>query len=150
MPDLSNWVRRAACPTDLAGGQCIGDDEVITNHTKDKGEYCNAPRPELTAGEDEVSAWRGAISKVEACMRRNGRQPVAPQDLARAGIRRTTAGRLRAARFAVIHTCTPKRGEEYGHVSVIWPDDNPLDQREAVWPAEVRAAFAACFTVVEE
>lgn len=147
MPDPSNWVRKAACPTDLTGGRCIGDGEVLTHHTAVRGRYNNAPRPGFE--EDEVSVWRGAISKSEACRRRNRNQPVAPQDVARAGIRRATAGDLRAAGFAVVHTCGTKKGEANGHASVIWPAADPLDLREADWPAEVQASFAACFTEEE-
>jgi hypothetical protein len=147
VPDPPNWVRKAACPTDFAEGRCIGDEEVLTHHTAVRGQYNNAPRPDFE--EDEVSVWRGAISKDEACRRRNRNQPVAPQDVARAGIRRATAGDLRAADFAVVHTCGPKKGETYGHISVIWPAADPLASREADWPAEVQEAFAACFTEEE-
>lgn len=147
MPDPRNWVRRAACPTDLAGGQCIGDDETLTHHTVVRGTYNNGPRPDFE--EDEVSVFRSAIAKAEACMRRNRNQPVAPQDVARAGIRRAVAGDLRKAGFAVIHTCGPKKNETNGHISVIWPAADPLDQREAEWPPEVQEAFAACFTEEE-
>lgn len=143
VPDVSNWVRKAACPTELAGGQCIADAEVLTHHAALKGQYNNAPRPDFE--EDEVSLQRGAISKAEACRRRNRNQPVPEQDVARAGIRRTTAGELRAAGFAVVHTCG-RRGESNGHVSVIWPADQPLERRRADWPPKVQEAFAACFT----
>lgn len=140
-------MRKAACPTDLAGGQCISNDEVVTHHTKMKGRYDNAPRPDFE--EDEVSVSRGAITKTEACMRRNAGNPVPPQDVAQAGIRRARVGDLRAAGFAVIHTCGPKKGEPNGHVSVIWPAATPLDQRDIDWPPKVQAAFAACFTEEE-
>jgi hypothetical protein len=118
VPDPANWVRAAACEIDLADGQCIGDDEILTHHARVKGEYNNGPRPEIK-GEDEVSVYRGAISLAEACIRRNRRNPVAPQDIALADIRRARAGDLRAAGFAVIHTPGPKRDESNGHVSVI-------------------------------
>jgi hypothetical protein len=148
VPDPANWVLSAACEIDLAGGQCIGDDEILTHHAQVKGEYNNGPRPEIK-GEDEVSVHRGAISLTEACIRRNRRNPVAPQDIARAGIRRARAGDLRAADFAVIHTPGPKSTEPKGHVSVIWPPGDPLNQREALWPPHVQEAFRACFTEVE-
>jgi hypothetical protein len=32
---------------DLGGGQCIGDDEMLTHHTKQRGQYIDAPRPEI-------------------------------------------------------------------------------------------------------
>lgn len=143
---LRNYVRNHACKTDLAGGQCIGDGEILTHHTPERGQYFNAPRTD--PAEVEVSMYRGAISKFEACTRRNGGSPEAPEDVARAGIRRARAGDLREKGFAVIHTCG-KRGEAYGHVSVVWPDTNPLDEPDPAWPAAVQKAFAACFTEQE-
>lgn len=61
---------------------------------------------------------RGALSKAEACQRRNINQPAHSFDVGRAGIRYATAGELRQAGFAVIHTCM-RKGEGYGHVSII-------------------------------
>jgi hypothetical protein len=140
------WVRKNACPVDLGGGQCIGDAEILTHHTPERGQYINAPRPEIP--EDEVSVMRGALTKADACKQRNRDKPVPPADVARAGIRYATAGGLRERGFAVIHTCC-RQGEAYGHVSVIWPDADPLDHQEPGWPAPVQAAFAACFTEQE-
>ena len=145
----ANWVRQNACQTDLAGSQCIGATEAVTHHTATKGIYCNAPRPEVAA-ETDVSVIRGDVSTEEAMRQRNRKRTPAPEDVARGAVRRTTAGELRAAGFAVIHTPGKKRGHENPHVSVIWPDDNPLDLQERNWPADVQDAFAACFTEVEE
>lgn len=105
------WVRKYACQTDLSGGQCIANGEVLTHHTAKRHLYINAP----------------------------------PTDVERASVRYTTAGDLRAAGFAVIHTCG-RKGEGNGHVSVVWPADQPLDAPDPAWPAHVRKAFAACFT----
>lgn len=91
---------------------------------------------------------RGALSKAEACQRRNINQPAHSFDVGRAGIRYATAGELRQAGFAVIHTCM-RKGEGYGHVSIIWPDADPLDEQERDWPPKVQDAFAACFTEQE-
>ena len=143
------WVRKSACPTDLAGSQCIRDDEILTHLTNRSGEFDNGPRHLPGFDEDEVSMRRGAILKVEACRLRNGRQLTHPADVARATIRRTTAGDIRRQGFAVIHTCG-RAGEANGHVSVIWPDADPLAVRECDWPALVQDAFAACFTEVED
>jgi hypothetical protein len=146
---LRNYVRNHACETDLAGGQCIGDAEILTHRTDQRGQYDNAPRKrEGKPAEVEVSTMRGAISKADASRRRQGRYPATPADVARAGIRYATAGDLREKGFAVIHTCGPK-GEANGHVSVIWPDTNPLDKQDPDWPAPVQEAFAACFTEQE-
>jgi hypothetical protein len=88
---------------------------------------------------------RGALTTAEASARRNRNRQAAPQDIARAGVRYARAGDLRKAGFAVIHTCG-RQGESNGHISVVWPSENPLDQQKRGWPAEVQAGFAACFT----
>jgi hypothetical protein len=137
------WVRKYACPTDLNGGQCIANDEILTHHASQRGQYNNSPRPEVM--EVELSVMRGRLTTVEACMRRNGGRPAHPSDVERAGVRYTTAGELRSANFAVIHTCG-RKGEGNGHVSVVWPAANPLDEPDPAWPPHVRKAFAACFT----
>jgi hypothetical protein len=146
-PSPQTWVRRRACDVDLAGGQCIGNEEILTHHTKERGQYINAPRPEV-ADELEVSVMRGALTKAQACVRRNGGKPVHPADIELAGIRYATADCLRGKGFAVIHTCGPK-GEGNGHVSVVWPDANPLDEQDPDWPAPVQEAFDSCFTEQE-
>lgn len=139
------YVRRSACEIDAAGGRCIGDHEMLTHRTDFNGVFHNAPRwPDIE--EDEVSAIRGAVTKAAACRRRN--QPAHPAEVAKVRIRYAVAGDLRDAGFAVIHTCG-RLGHGHGHVSVIWPATNPLEEREAVWPAHVQAAFAACFTEQE-
>jgi hypothetical protein len=137
------WVRKNACQTDLGGGQCLADDEMLTHHTSQRDRYNDAPRPEVM--EVELSMMRGELTVAEACMRRNGGRPAHPSDVERAGVRYTTAGDLRSAGFAVIHTCG-RKGEGYGHVSVVWPAANPLDEADPAWPPHVQEAFAACFT----
>lgn len=72
---------------------------------------------------------------------------VPPRKLAGAAIRVTTAGRLRAAGFAVVHT--PGDIVNGPHVSIVWPDSNPLDQQTVPWSADVSALFDACFNGVE-
>jgi len=141
------WIRKNACSTDITGGQCIRDDEVLTHHTKQRGQYNDAPRPEMT--EVELSLTRGRVDKAEACKRRNGNKPVPPQDVERAGVRYTTAGALREAGFAVIHTCG-RKGEGHPHVSAVWPDAKPLDEPDPAWPVSMQRTFAACFTEDEE
>lgn len=143
MQSHMTWVRKYACTTDLNGGQCIADDEVLTHHTSEKGSYNNAPRPEVM--EVELSMMRGKLTRAEACLRRNGGRPAHPADVERAGVRYTTAGELRDAGFAVIHTCG-RRGESNGHVSLVWPPSSPLDEPDPAWPPHVQKAFAACFT----
>ena len=139
------WVRKRACPVDLAGGQCIGGEEILTHQTEQRGQYKNAPDAHR---EVELSIMRGRLAVAAACQQRNNGQPAPPADVERAGVRYTTAQRLRDAGFAVIHTCGGA-GEGYGHVSVVWPPANPLDEPDPNWPASVQAAFAACFTEQE-
>lgn len=98
--------------------------------------------------ETEVSVMRGKLTRAEACMQRNGGLPAPPADVERAGVRYAKVGDLREKGFAVIHTCC-KKGEGYGHVSVIWPDANPLDEQDRNWSAPVQEAFASCFTEQE-
>src|SRR5260370_12358377 len=116
-----SWVRKSACPIDLAGGQCIQDAEILTHHTYERGHYSNAPRP--ASREDEVSLMRGSLTKEQACSQRIGGGLAAPTDVASAGIRYAKAGDLRAAGFALVHTCG-RKGEGYGHGSAVCPNHN--------------------------
>jgi hypothetical protein len=116
---------------------------MLTHHASQRGHYNNAPRPEVM--EVELSMMRGELTVAEACMRRNGGRPAHPSDVERASVRYTTAGKLRGAGFAVVHTCG-RKGEGYGHVSIVWPAANPLDEPDPAWPPDVREVFAACFT----
>lgn len=91
---------------------------------------------------------RGRLTVADAYQQRNGGLPAHPADVERADVRYTSAQRLRDAGFAVIHTCGGA-GEGYGHVSVVWPSQEPLDKADPNWPAPVQDAFAACFTEQE-
>lgn len=61
--------------------------------------------------EVELSGTRGRLGKAEACARRNGGRAASPEDVAAAGVRYGTAGELRSAGLAVIHT-SGRKGEE--------------------------------------
>jgi hypothetical protein len=125
----------------LAGGQCIGDDEILTHHTKQRGQYVNAPDARR---EVELSVMRGRLTVAAAYQQRNGGLRAHPADVEKAAVRYTTAKRLREQGFVVVHTCGPK-GEENGHISVVWPTANPLDEPDPNWPPNVQEAFASCF-----
>lgn len=71
------------------------------------------------------------------------RSPPTASVLARAGTRRTTAGRLRRAGFAVVHT--PGVIADGPHVSVVWPRERPLEEQVAAWSDAVSRAFDSCF-----
>jgi hypothetical protein len=147
---LRNWVRNHACETDLAGGQCIGAAEILTHQTEQRGQYFNAPKErDGKPAEVEVSVMRDKLTRAQACAQRQGGTAAHPAEVEKAGVRYAVAGNLREKGFAVIHTCG-KKGEAYGHVSVVWPDANPLDEPDPVWPVAVQEAFAACFTEQED
>jgi hypothetical protein len=80
MPESApTWVRKYACPTDLSGGLCIADDEILTHHASRRGSYNNAPRPDVM--EVELSIMRGRLTTADACTRRNGGRPAHPRTL---------------------------------------------------------------------
>ena len=122
--------------------QCITDGEELTHHTKNAGEFLNAPRIET---EREVSLLRGRLTTEEATryrVRRGGEAAVKAA-LERSDVRHTTAGQLRQAGFAVVHT--PGRRINGPHVSVVWPAGDPLARQDIPWPDSVEARFTKCF-----
>lgn len=50
---------------------------------------------------------------------------------------------LRDKGFAVVHT--PGRVRNPGHVSIVWPADDPLNRQDIPWPQDVVTAFNGCF-----
>lgn len=89
---------------------------------------------------------RGDVSVADACAYRSLRSKVSAAKLAKAGRRQTTAGRIRAAGLAVVHTPGPEKKERGGiHVSIIWPADDPVNRQVTPWPADTPKAFTACF-----
>jgi hypothetical protein len=134
------FVEANACRCGVSPELCIQDDELLTQHTWKAGRFNDQPRE----GERELSMLRGDVSVAEACDYRSAGVRVAAAKLARAGRRQVTAGKLRAAGLAVVHT--PGRRVKNGiHVSIIWPPDDPLHTQQVPWPAEVSERFAACF-----
>ncbi|MCD0450585.1 hypothetical protein LO762_15500 [Actinocorallia sp. API 0066] len=67
-----------------------------------------------------------------------------PKKLASVALRVTTAGRLREAGFAVVHTTG--KIKDSPHVSVVFPAVRPFDEFEVPWPPAVSERFGACFT----
>lgn len=115
---------------------------MLTHHTKTAGEFLNAPRIDT---EREVSLLRGKLTVEEATRYRFRRGGTAAIQAAvdRAGVRHTTAGRLRQAGFAVVRT--PGRMVSGPHVSVVWPADDPLRRQDVPWPDSIATRFAECF-----
>lgn len=76
-----------------------------------------------------------------------GRDPD-PKRLRSVTLRLTTAGRLRAAGFGVVHT--PGKVKGGPHVSVVYPGDRPLYEHTTPWPPEAAEQFVACFAGYHE
>lgn len=134
-----NWVAANVCEDRPSPDRCIQDDEVLTQHTWQDGDFIDEPRET----EEELSMLRGDISIADACAYRSRMSKISAAKIAKAGRRQTTAGRIRAAGLVVVHT--PGRKTDGIHVSIIWPPDDPVNKRVTPWPADVRRAFAACF-----
>jgi hypothetical protein len=135
-----NYVRAAACTCGPPPEQCVSDDEILTQHSWKLGSFADAPR----STELEQSMLRGVVTVADACSYRSGGVRVTANRIERAGCRQTTAGKLRAAGFAVVHTPGTKIKNGI-HVSIVWPPDDPLDTQRTPWPPEVSERFAACF-----
>lgn len=141
---LDKWkefVRRHACTCGPPPQDCVKNDEVLTQYGKVGQDFRSAPRVE-EIGERALSMLRGRFAPAEAGRALRGRR-LSPQEAAAARARYVTAGRLREAGFAVVHTVARVTNPQ--HVSVVWPDTDPLNRQDAPWPSHVSAAFTACF-----
>jgi hypothetical protein len=115
MAELTNHGKRAACWCGPPPEQCVTDGEVLTQHGWHGSSFRAQPRIERELG---LSVLRGAISAREATQYvLQGKEPTERQ-LVKARIRRTTAGELRHAGFAVVHT--PGRVLDSAHCTVAW------------------------------
>ncbi len=125
------WLTPMLCRCGPPPGECVADDEPISHYGElDSAGDCrhhNGPRaPKVPA----LSVHRGALTPAEACERVRGH--VTDALLARTCVRHTTAGALRAAGFAVLHT--PGRITAGPHCSVIYPAADPLRDQASPWP----------------
>lgn len=135
-------VQKAACRCGPPPELCITDDTVLTQHAWSVDKFRAQPRIEV---EVAVSLLVGSDWTKESASKYvlRGESPTRRR-LARVALRHTTAGALRAAGFAVVHTTGRVRGNP--HVSVVWPATRPLQEQLVPWPSEVSARFDACFT----
>lgn len=107
MGESPNHVRRSACRCGPPPERCLPDDEELVQHGWRDSRYRNQPRIDREPG---LSVLRGPIS-IETATRYVLRwEEPTEQQLNRSRLRRTTAGALRAAGFAVVHT--PGRARE--------------------------------------
>lgn len=133
-------VEAMACRCGVSPEQCLSDDELLTQHTWKAGSFNDEPRE----GEQDLSMLRGDVSVAECCDYRSSASRVTLAKVAKAGRRLTTAGKIRAAGLAVVHT--PGRRVKDGlHVSIVWPPDDPVHIQQTPWPSDVSKNFAACF-----
>lgn len=140
-PPPPSRLRRQACHCGPPPEHCIPDDTVLVHYAKRAGSFINGPRVEV---EREVSLlFGGNLTRKAVCEYVRNGEPPTDRDLRRAGFRSTTAGRLREAGFAVVHTRS--RAKDVGHASVCWPADDPLRHQEIPWPPAVSARFNGCF-----
>ena len=138
-PVGSNFVAKRACKCGPPPAECIAPTEVLTQYGK-AGDFRSSPNFET--GEVEMSLLRGLFTPHAAARTVRGSR-LSDAELTSAGARYTTAGRLRKAGFAVVHT--PLSVKKPDHVSVVWPDDDPLNRQDVPWPKPVVDAFNECF-----
>lgn len=134
-----NFVAKRACRCGPPPEECVGDDEILT-HYGHNGEFTPAPRESVQ--EREVSVLRGPYTAHEAARQVRGSR-LSDAERSAASARYAHAGDLRDKGFAVVHT--PGRVRNPGHVSIVWPADDPLNRQDIPWPQDVVTAFNGCF-----
>jgi hypothetical protein len=143
--NLLNHMQRDACHCGPPPEQCVGDEEVLTQYGLIRAPFRNQPRIALELG---LSVLRGRISLEDATRYVIQAKP-AERDLMKARIRRTRAGVLREAGFAVVHT-PGRRVRASVHCTVAWPDSDPLRTPQVPWPSEISERFGSCFNEYRE
>jgi len=142
--DGTNFVRTRACRCGDSPVTCIDDEEPLTQYAASPTSVRIQPREVLQNGTRELSMslLRGRLSVIECFRHVVGRLPT-PTERQKVMARYTDAGSLRRVGFAVVHT--PTRALKI-HVSVVWPDVDPLDRQDTPWPDGVPERFNECFT----
>lgn len=140
MGNLLNHMQRDACHCGPPPERCVRDEEVLTQYGLIRSPFRNQPRIALELG---LSVLRGQISLEDATRYVIQAKP-AERDLMKARIRRTRAGVLREAGFAVVHT-PGRRVRASAHCTVAWPDSDPLETPQVPWPSEISGRFDSCF-----
>ena len=135
-------VMRDACKCGPPPELCVPSDAILTQFAWKAGVFRDAPRQDR--GERGLSVLIGAVSIQDAAKYVLMGEAPTTRQLSRAVVRLTSAGRFRAAKFAVIHT--PGRIKEGIHATVVWPDADPvLLQPEGNWDTELSILFNSCF-----
>jgi len=141
-PD-SSYVRSRVCRATEKPWLCIADEKALTQFARNANKYLSEPRYHR---EREISLLTGRLTIEQAA--RYVLRSVFAKDIERASVRYTTAGALRRAGFAVLHT--PGRisagcDGDLSHVSVIWPADDPVQRQDIPWDPDVTESFIRCF-----
>jgi hypothetical protein len=137
-------VQRSACRCGPPPEWCMAEEQALVQLGWARKPFRNQPRMDREVG---LSVLRGPISVMAAVRYVLPQEPTDGQ-LKNGRIRLTTAGSLREAGFAVVHTPGPVRRDE--HCTVVWPDSEPLSSPQVPWPPEVSARFDSCFNEEEE
>ena len=140
---VKSWLDAAMAKcTAMDGGSpltCIADDEPLSQYGKVESRP-NTPvfRSRRRENEPGLSLLKGTLTAAEIARRVLGRSGSSSKDR----VRHTTAGKLRKAGFAVIHTPTQVNQK---HCSVVLLNtDDGLDY-ETEWSDDVSSRFDECF-----
>jgi len=134
--------RRKACRCGPPPETCVEDGTILIRYyAAARASTAFKPREGLETALSVLMADGWSLPEIATYVRM-GRTP-SRGVLANARALRTTAGKLRQAGFAVVHT--PGGIPNGPHVSVVWPAGAPFERQASTWPAEVSAAFRACF-----
>ncbi|MGC5009302.1 hypothetical protein ACLQ2R_00920 [Streptosporangium sp. DT93] len=144
MPELdSTYMRTQACRATPTPWLCLPDELMLTHHTFRSDKYIEAPRYDR---EREISLLTGKLSVEQASRYR--RRVTTARALELASVRHVSAGKLRVEGFAVVHTpgrFIGKCGVDLQHVSIVWPNDDPVNRQDIPWPQAVSERFVQCF-----
>lgn len=128
-----------ACPGTTPEA-CIPNDAWVTQWYFVASGPTGAPRPR--DDDHAVSVTLGKMTGAEAFMDSVGYEPSSKQAKALRE-RHAEVVDLRAAGFAVVHT--PGYVTDRPHVSIVYPDTDPITTQTHDWPASSRIKFDNCF-----
>jgi hypothetical protein len=100
--------------------------------------------------EVELSLLLGRLSVEQAAqyvlLRGAPQKELSAAQLEVSHVRYCTAGDLRGVGLAVVHTLSRVKSP-IEHVSVVWPDQAPMERQTVPWPPAVSDSFERCFNV---
>jgi hypothetical protein len=107
--------------------------------------FRSAPRLDL---EVELSLLLGQLSVEDAAryvlLRGAPQKELTAAQLEVSHVRYCLAGDLRDVGLAVVHTQSRVKSS-VEHVSLVWPDEAPIERQTVPWPPDVSASFERCF-----